>query len=714
MTNESKAYWIKNYENKDLANQNLDEHCFVGYQQGSRVCGQCAKGYVHEGLKCALCPPDLENRGIIITGIILGVIGTFIYIRITLAGANESAVKDEERDHTQRDDQSIANGVKSIGLTYIQMMTLLSTYPIAWPEIFTQIFKVGGAMSAFADSVVNIKCLYPELTDAMVFYYKGVGWAFMPIVVVGICELCWVLVACTPFFKVTHLVRNMKATAVALLYFVYPDLCTKTLSMFSCTDICGGNNKLGFLSADLDEPCFTGDHFVYIMCVALPMIALYVVGLPLMAFMTIERIGIKAHKQGKIMSEMKDDHFVFGLFYSMFKADTWWWELTIAGRKVALAMIGVFGVHLKEMQVHLTMALVVFIILLTAMIGPYGDEPGKPALHILELIALVFIWLTLWAGSVFNTYPNCMSEDPMQPGEIEWCVYLSLTVGVLDGMCFFVIAIAFVYLSASPKVQEKMYKCWRAVTFVLCCRCCCSNYVTNDALQKMREIFKQFDADGSGSIDESELIYAMRELNMNKTEFQVRTMFRSVDSDNSGELNFQEFMKMMKSAKNEVLMKAAKDARDAKAKKNLFVMKRVNSIPMMDQGKLVKHHHHHHHHHHFYGEDDILLETKTAKAPAQVTLTADKTVQRQSVANILSLMPERSNGNASVSIEMTAMGREKDGNEDREKEVATLDATNVDIYDILQGIDNVPVEADEDTISIGDSEPTTSDDEGDH
>ena len=109
-----------------------------------------------------------------------------------------------------------------------------------------------------------------------------------------------------------------------------------------------------------------------------------------------------------------------------------------------------------------------------------------------------------------------------------------------------------------------------------------------------------------------------------------------------------------------------------------------------------------------------MLETKTAKAPAQVTLTADKTVQRQSVANILSLMPERSNGNASVSIEMTAMGREKDGNEDREKEVATLDATNVDIYDILQGIDNVPVEADEDTISIGDSEPTTSDDEGDH
>ena len=605
----------------DWSTLNQPEGCFVGYANHStnQLCGRCAPGFSRVGNSCDKCPNEEQNRGIIIAGIILGIIGTFIYIRVTLAGAKESADKVAEQDHTKRDDQSIANGVKSIGLTYLQMMTLLSSYPIAWPTIFTRIFQVGGAVSALSESVVNIKCAAPEMTEADVFYYKGAGWAFLPIVLVGVCELCWLFVGCQPFFKVTHLVRNMKATAVALLYFIYPDLCTNTLAMFSCTDVCGKQ----MLTADLDAECWKGPHMTFILTVGIPMVVVYVVGLPLMAFVAIERIGIRANKQGKVMSEMVDDHFVFGLFYSMFKADTWWWELTIAGRKVALATIGVFGATLGLMQVHLTMALVVFIILLTAMIEPYGDEPGKPELHILELVALVFVWLTLWAGSIFNTYPNCLSNDPTDlPGtELEWCNALSLTVGVLDGLCFFVIAVAFIYLSASPNIQKKLRSCWNALIYIFCCGICChKNHVTKDQKKQMQDIFKSFDLDGSGSIDEDELIAAMHELDLkdSKTDDEIKQMFRETDKDNSGELDFNEFMKLMTLEKNTQLITEAKNKADSNARKNLFVSTTPAPVPMRDQGKLIKHHHHHHHHHHFYGEDDQLLETKTAKAKAIV------------------------------------------------------------------------------------------------
>ena len=635
----------------DPARINSVETCAYGYALGSNLCGRCAKGFSHEGLqgKCAKCPDDpVKNRGLIIGGIAGAVVGTFVYIRITLSGAAGNQKKEAEIDHTKRDDQSIAAGVKSIGLTFIQMMTLLSTFPIAWPSIFTSIFQVGGAISALGKHVVNLKCLVPDRSEAQVFYWMGISWAVLPIALVGICELCWLLVYMVPVFKVTKLVRNMRSTAVALLYFLYPDLCTQALAMFSCVDICGQNNGLGFLSADLDEPCYTGEHRTFVLAVAVPMMILYVLGLPIMAFVSIDRIGKRATKQGKIMTEMEDDHFVFGLFYSMFKHDTWWWELTIAGRKVAIAVIGVFGARLGLMQVHLTLAIVVVVILMTAVVAPYGDEPGKQALHLLELLSLVFVWLTLWAGSVFNTYPKCMSQDPANPNmELKWCSYLSLAVGAMDVCCFLVIAIAFIYLSSKPPVQKKMYRCGSAVHYLVCCKCFCKTArITKQQLEELHNIFEQFDTDGSGTIDENELTVALHALKISKTDAEIHTMFSEVDTDHSNSIDFDEFKTMMTSAINSQLARKAKAESRSKRKANLFKIPRpraISTIPMRDQGANVKHHHHHHHHHHFYNENDELQETKTDRANPIVTDTSLKVAQRKSQFNVMAVLPDKTN-----------------------------------------------------------------------
>ena len=50
------------------------------------------------------------------------------------------------------------------------------------------------------------------------------------------------------------------------------------------------------------------------------------------------------------------------------------WEGTVALRKIGIAMIGVFGAAMEEMQVSLTLVLVFFIILLTAIKRPYGEN----------------------------------------------------------------------------------------------------------------------------------------------------------------------------------------------------------------------------------------------------------------------------------------------------------------------------------------------------
>jgi hypothetical protein len=136
--------------------------------------------------------------------------------------------------------------------------------------------------------------------------------ALLPIGLVGICEMVWLLVYWFPWIHVKHLRRNMKSTAVALLYFLYPDLCTQCLAMFSCTNVCGQGN--GFLTVDLDEPCYVGRHQTYVLSVAVPMLLVYVFGLPLMAYFSIKSIGNRARKKGLVMSGKLGVDFGVGVF----------------------------------------------------------------------------------------------------------------------------------------------------------------------------------------------------------------------------------------------------------------------------------------------------------------------------------------------------------------------------------------------------------------
>ena len=84
--------------------------------------------------KCFKCPETSANIAFAVFGVFGGIIGLVVYIKLTLASAG---------DHED------ADGVKSIALSFIQIITLLTTFPIAWPAVFTAIFQIGGKKSSF-------------------------------------------------------------------------------------------------------------------------------------------------------------------------------------------------------------------------------------------------------------------------------------------------------------------------------------------------------------------------------------------------------------------------------------------------------------------------------------------------------------------------------------------------------------------------------------
>ena len=68
-------------------------------------------------------------------------------------------------------------------------------------------------------------------------------------------------------------------------------------------------------------------------------------------------------------------------------------------------------------------------IVLTAQAQPFGDRAG---LQRLEQGLLICTWLTLWAGTIFNSHPRCEDADGGPGATLGWCDGLSVMIGVAD------------------------------------------------------------------------------------------------------------------------------------------------------------------------------------------------------------------------------------------------------------------------------------------
>ena len=69
----------------------------------------------------------------------------------------------------------------------------------------------------------------------------------------------------------------------------------------------------------------------------------------------------------------------------------------------------------------------------------------------------------------------------------------------------------------------------------------------NDTEEELLEAFKVFDRDGNGYITSHELRHIMTNLGEGLTPEEVEEMIREADLDNDGQIDYDEFVKMMMS-----------------------------------------------------------------------------------------------------------------------------------------------------------------------
>ena len=113
---------------------NRNESCSRGYE--GVLCGSCSEGYSHTGDlfgKCSKCPSMQANLTATAAAALAGLVSLVLYLWITISQSG------------QRDN---SDALKMIVLNFLQMLFLVSTFPIEWPDMFVSIFQIGGAVTS--------------------------------------------------------------------------------------------------------------------------------------------------------------------------------------------------------------------------------------------------------------------------------------------------------------------------------------------------------------------------------------------------------------------------------------------------------------------------------------------------------------------------------------------------------------------------------------
>merc|ERR1712195_309772 len=132
-------------------------------------------------------------------------------------------------------------------------------------------------------------CELSWMSGAEAFYQKQIGYAIMPIFVVLCCIILWALAYCCNAKRHgrsrDYYYDRIVLTVVCILFLLYPTMVKQSLSALACERV----GTIYYLAVDLQEVCYETRHFWFVLCVSLPQIALYTVGLPAIATLTLMR-----------------------------------------------------------------------------------------------------------------------------------------------------------------------------------------------------------------------------------------------------------------------------------------------------------------------------------------------------------------------------------------------------------------------------------------
>jgi len=159
------------------------------------------------------------------------------------------------------------------------------------------------------------------------------------------------IVMCCKRQKKEDFVKNMVVSFIVIIFLAHPTLTSNAFSMMNCYEIEPGEQ---WLQADLEVMCWNSVHLKWFLGVGLPMLVIWVIGMPLIAFLIL----FCNRKR------LNDEHFFdkYRMLYQGLKSERYYWEIVNSFRKISIVSINVFLAlypdYIKAIYAILTLAMI--------------------------------------------------------------------------------------------------------------------------------------------------------------------------------------------------------------------------------------------------------------------------------------------------------------------------------------------------------------------
>lgn len=281
------------------------------------LCAVCNTGYsLSNSFVCSECPTQSLNSfkifGIALGFFIFGAIYTHLNI-------------------SEKDKENVVSHLSKIIVAMIQFNGLASQFPFDWPYPTNLLLSWQSQTGYIGGSLFSSQCSLSE-SSISYFYVTSVLFLLLPIVIILFFSTFYY--AKNFFFPnmISSLLEQVIAASIVLLLLIYPSLTKQALDLFQCITL-GDSSTDVYLLSDLSQQCWTSDHLKWCFGVGIPMIVLYVIGIPLFSYIRLQAFADRLNSKEAIP---------YSHLFRSFTPKFFYWEFVVITREVLLVIIEVF------------------------------------------------------------------------------------------------------------------------------------------------------------------------------------------------------------------------------------------------------------------------------------------------------------------------------------------------------------------------------------
>lgn len=169
-------------------------------------------------------------------------------------------------------------------------------------------------------------------------------YGLQPVLLLLVCIAFWLIVGKIKNYTRAEFRGNLISTMIVVLFLVHPDIATIMFSSFNCIKV---DNDYR-MKDNVRSICYQGEHLFYMSVVAFPSIGVWVLGIPLFAFLVLYKnkrvINLMSKREitKTEHEEIRQLKMKYGFLFTGYEARAYFWEIMIMYRKILIIAASVF------------------------------------------------------------------------------------------------------------------------------------------------------------------------------------------------------------------------------------------------------------------------------------------------------------------------------------------------------------------------------------